>query len=162
VEIDRALARIAGAGPNGDGIPLDSLQRAGRWAWQGVTTRQAAERRLQPYRYQLLEWIYCQMVEEARAHQVIPVWVFFPALDAMPDHAEIERLADLARRAGMVVVDLHHVYDGFDTRTLRIGQADRHPNRAGHELVGGALDRALRATPALQPYLPRAPGDPRP
>jgi hypothetical protein len=162
VEIDRGLARIAAAGPGGDGIPLDSLQRAAQWAWQGATSRQAAERRLHPHRYQLLEWIYQRMADESRAHQAIPVWVFLPALDAMPDHAEIDRLAEIARRAGLVVVDLHHVYDGLDPRTLRIGQADRHPNPAGHGLVGRALDSALRATPALQPYLPAAPGGPRP
>lgn len=162
VEIDRGIARLAGARPAGVDIPLDSLQRAADWAWEGVTTRPAAERRLQAHRYELLEWIYRQMAEQTRAQGALPVWLFLPALDHLPQPGEIDRLATMARRAGMIVVDLRHVYDGVNPRELRVSATDRHPNARGHDMVAAALDSALRAVPALQISLPPTPGDPRP
>jgi hypothetical protein len=162
VEIDRGITRLAAARERGIAIPLDSLQRAADRAWEGVTTRQAAERRLQPHRYELLEWIYRQMVEQTVAQGALTVWLFLPALDHLPEPSEIDRLAALAERAGMTVVDLRHVYDGVDSRHLRVSAADRHPNAQGHDRVAAALDRALRALPELQPYLPPMSGAPSP
>jgi hypothetical protein len=161
LEIDRGITRMVSARLGGIRIPFDSLQRATDHAWAGVTTRQAAEKRLMMHRHELQDWIHGQMADSIRAYGAQPVWVFLPALDHNPDPAEIDRLAAGAARAGMVIVDLRHAYDGLDQRTLRINDADRHPNPEGHELVGALLDSALRYTPALHQFLPPPSGDRR-
>lgn len=159
VEIDRGLARLVRAREAGLPIPFDSLQRAADRAWEGEASRQAAERRLRPHRYELLEWIYREMVAACRERGVVPVWVFVPTLDRVPHAREIDTLRAVAARAGMVVVDLRQVYDAANRRALRLGDADRHPTAEGHALVAAALDSALRATPSLAWNLPPARGE---
>ena len=56
-----------------------------------------------------------------------------------------ERVAELAREAGLPVLDLAPAFAGRTTRELQVHRADLHPNGAAHEIAAGAIVDWLRA-----------------
>lgn len=153
---DRAVSRLLTARLDGVRIPFDTLQRAADRALAGTTTREVGRQRLHPYRFDLLRWIYGGIVRQCREAGVLPVWAFIPTLERRASSEDVDVLARIAAEAGFVVADLRDVYGDADLRTLWLMESDRHPNAAGHAMIGAALNRALRATPALQHDLPPA------
>jgi hypothetical protein len=100
-------------------------------------------RRLQPYRDEIQQWVYSQMVSSCRRNQVVPVWVYVP----MPgqEHDEVsESQKRMARTAGFEIVDLSHWFDGQDLASVSLAHWDRHPNVLGHRLIAAQLFGTLQ------------------
>jgi len=103
-----------------------------------------AMKRLRPFGAEILSWIYRHMVEDARSHGVIPVFVFLPALPEELWQDETVEILKIAGTAGFPVIDLSGVYKGQETAALSLAEWDHHPNRRGHQLIAARLDGELR------------------
>ncbi|HXV13923.1 MAG TPA: SGNH/GDSL hydrolase family protein [Candidatus Krumholzibacteria bacterium] len=109
--------------------------------------------RMKPHSEALLSWIYAQVVERCAEHGVVPMAAFLPHMSDISDEHELlarkARQMELARAAGMVVLDLTKAYRGVDPRTMWIAPWDSHPNADGHRMLGDELYEALKVQLAL-------------
>jgi hypothetical protein len=126
-------------------LPYPDLEEiAHRAGTEPGTTKAEAERRLQPYGPEILGWTYRRIVEDSRAHGVLPVWIFMPTLENPLRQEEIDHLKGVAEEAGFVVLDLSDAYDNQDPDSLVVAYWDKHPNAKGHMLIAEDLYRKLR------------------
>jgi hypothetical protein len=137
-------------------------------------TRTIALRRLNAHRDEVVGWAYRKIVADARAQGIQPIWAFIPmpvpgtgpcppgyeqmfcfgnlsragaAADA--SDPRVNRLFELAREAGFVILDLSNVYGDTDLTSLWISKTDAHPNAAGHRVIAEGLYKALKANPEI-------------
>lgn len=70
-------------------------------------------------------------------------FVIYPLLEGLesgyPLSAIHERVAAMARRAGLPVLDLAEVFDGTSSRELWVHPVDHHPNGAAHAVAARAI-----------------------
>ena len=129
----------------GADLPYPELtELAHRAGVEEEITKAEAERRLQPYRTEILSWTYRHIVEVSRAHGILPIWIFMPTLEDPLREAEITHLAELARESGFIVIDLSHAYDNQDLDSLVVAYWDKHPNAKGHMLIAEDLYRKFQ------------------
>ena len=68
--------------------------------------------------------------------------------------AAFDELADLARGAGLPILDLTAAYGGVaDLDTLRVATWDDHPNADGHRRLAEEWHRQMQASPAWRTAL---------
>jgi len=139
------LAERVSAGAD---LPYPDLVELARQAGAGPgVTRAETERLLQPVATQILSWTYRRIVEDSRAHGILPVWIFMPTLENTLREEEITHLNRLAEEAGFIVLDLSHAYDNQDLDSLVVAYWDKHPNAKGHRLIAEDLYRKLQEKP---------------
>lgn len=130
-------------------IPYAYLRElAQRAAVDAGTSRSDALRRLTPYREELLQWLYREVVDISRQHGARPVWVFLPQVNKGRWQEEVARTEDDAREAGFTTINLLDVYDDYPQEEIQLTEWDFHPNARGHRLVADRLYRELMANPA--------------
>jgi D-alanyl-lipoteichoic acid acyltransferase DltB (MBOAT superfamily) len=104
--------------------------------------------KMKPHSEALLLWTYQQFVQRCKDKGIVPILAVLPHTSNISKETELvtrkARQAEVAREAGMVVLDLTHAYDSVEPRTLWIAPWDSHPNAEGHRLLADALCRALR------------------
>ena len=104
-----------------------------------------ALRRLEPYRTEILAFVYNRIVAESRRNGAVPVWIFLPQVRKGTWQEETSAQLRLATQAGFVVIDLSDVYKGHDITAIRLAEWDDHPNVHGHQLIAARLLEALQA-----------------
>jgi len=117
------------------------VQRAGIDASTEKTT---AERRLVPFRVEILGWIYQRIVAECRGHGAVPVFMFLPQVYTGQWQGETPETLRLAAGAGFIVLDLRDVYANQDIATVQLAEWDNHPNARAHRLIADRLYQELR------------------
>jgi D-alanyl-lipoteichoic acid acyltransferase DltB (MBOAT superfamily) len=136
---------------NGTAIPFPEL--SGLLARAGIsrqTPLSDGQRRLKPFREEMITWAYRRLVASCREHNMLPVWVYLPMEPGNSWPAdEAEALPRIAASAGFLVLDLRDVYSGHDVTSLQIAEWDKHPNRRGHQLIADRLFDALARHPEL-------------
>ena len=75
-----------------------------------------ALRRLEPYRSEILAFVYNRIVAESRRNGAVPVWIFLPQVRKGTWQEETSAQLRLATQAGFVVIDLSDVYKGTTSR----------------------------------------------
>jgi D-alanyl-lipoteichoic acid acyltransferase DltB (MBOAT superfamily) len=144
-ELSAAARYLITAVQKGIEIPyaplLEIVQRAGV---EASTEKTTAERRLVPFRTQILSWIYQRIVAECREHGAVPVFVFLPQVYSGHWQGETPETLRLATEAGFVVLDLGDVYANQDINTVRLAEWDNHPNATAHRLIADRLYQELR------------------
>ena len=109
--------------------------------------------KMKPHSEALVRWIYAQVVERCRARGVVPMAAYIPHMSDLTGQDELiaskARQMELAREAGMVVLDLTNAYEGVDARTLWIAPWDSHPDAEGHRMLGEELYDQLKVQLAL-------------
>jgi hypothetical protein len=135
------LARaVRSATPIPYGFLRDVLGRAGVDASTDETT---AVRRLEPYRGEIVSWLYREMVRLCREHRVVPILAFFPQTYTGVWEQEAEDVLRRAQEAGFVVLDLRGVFRGHDLVSLRLAEWDAHPTVKGHQIMAAGLYEAI-------------------
>ena len=155
-EVSRAADYMVEVVRKGIDIPYDPLAQI--VAKAGLTRAmddQAALRRLQPYREELLATTYQQIVGRIRSKGAVPVFVFLPQVRAGTWQEETPETLRMAHAAGFIVIDLSDVFDGKDLDTIRIAEWDDHPNSKGHRLIADRLYAAVAARPDIMPATAR-------
>jgi len=128
----------------GADLPYPELMDLARQAGaEPGATKIEAERSLNPYGTEILSWTYRRIVEDSRAHGILPVWIFMPTLEHPLQQDEIVHLKRVAEDAGFIVLDLSDAYDNQDLDSLIVAYWDKHPNAKGHMLIYEDLYRKL-------------------
>jgi D-alanyl-lipoteichoic acid acyltransferase DltB (MBOAT superfamily) len=131
-------------------IPYDYLQGVvGRAGLEPAMDETTGLKRLEPYRTEILAWIYRRIVEESRTRGIIPVFVFLPQVYEGAWQDETPETLRIAEAAGFVLIDLSEMYKNEDIKSMRIAEWDNHPNTRGHQLIATRLYEALRAKQGL-------------
>ena len=107
------------------------------------------QKRIGPYRADIVRWALQGIVTEAKKAGMIPVFAFIPTPHVRYGEEDVATLQRLVRETGFEVIDLADVYDGHDPKTLIVSESDRHPNAEGHRIIAERLTAALRARPHL-------------
>jgi hypothetical protein len=94
---------------------------------------------------ELRAWSYRRIADLSRMNGAIPVLMFIPRLESDEYEPGFEVMSKDARAAGMVVIDLRGVYDGFTRDQLMYHRRDVHPNPLGHKLIAERLYREIAA-----------------
>jgi len=119
-------------------------------------TKAEAERLLKPYGTEILSWTYRRIVEDSRAHGILPVWIFMPTLENPLRPEEIVHLNGVAKEAGFITLDLSDAYDNQDLESLVVAYWDKHPNAKGHRLIAEDFYRKLLEQKEEIPLFSRA------
>jgi hypothetical protein len=127
----------------------DALERAG----YEVGVSLPSEAALADQTLAVLERVYQEIGDAARARGVEPVWLFIPTIAMIGNDFDSGELAMLARQAGFAVLELEDVYQGQEAVELRLAPWDLHPNVLGHQLIANHLYSELAEQP--QPVLSR-------
>jgi hypothetical protein len=106
-------------------------------------TKAETERRLYPLGTDILSWTYRRLVAVARAHGVLPVYIFMPTLENPLRADEVAHLIRLAEEAGFIVLDLSDAYANQEEASIVVAYWDKHPNAKGHRLIAERLYQAL-------------------
>ncbi|HSE95625.1 MAG TPA: SGNH/GDSL hydrolase family protein, partial [Methylomirabilota bacterium] len=143
-EMHGSVEFLAGAARDGTPIPYgflrDVIRRAGIDASTDATT---ARRRLEPYRAELVAWMYGEMARRCRERSVLPVLAFLPQTYRGVWEQEGEEVLRHAREAGFVTLDLRHLFQDHDPGSLRLAEWDAHPNARAHQIMAAGLYDAL-------------------
>ena len=104
-----------------------------------------AEQNLQPYREEMLLWIYQQMVLECSQNDIHAAATFIPRPEDVSHEQELlDRQVQLATEAGFDILDTTQAYSSAAVfASLWIAKWDKHPNAAAHQLLANALYDAL-------------------
>jgi hypothetical protein len=126
-------------------IPYEYLREAVlRAGIDANTDETTALRRLEPFRWDILTWVYRTIVERSREEGSFPVWIFQPQVDPREYwREEIGDVRRIAQDAGFAIIDLGDIYHGLDVRVFRLAESDNHPNAHGHRLIAERFYRAL-------------------
>lgn len=143
-EMHGSVEFLARAVRKGTPIPYDFLRdvvrRAGVDASNDETT---AVRRLEPYRGEIVSWLYREISRLCREHHAIPILAFLPQTYTGIWEQEAEEVLHRAEEAGFVILDLRGVFRGQDLTSLRLAEWDAHPNAKGHQIMAAALYAAI-------------------
>ena len=103
-------------------------------------------RRLSPVAREILAWSYAHMVSESRRRGVTIVAIAFPEPTGRREE-KLSVVAGIAAAAGIPVISLEGVYDGYDFNSVRLPR-DAHLNELGNRLVADRLYSLLRTEDA--------------
>ena len=107
------------------------------------TDRTTGLRLLAPHQYEILSHVYRRITAASRERGIVPVLIFLPQVTDGDWREETPETLRRAAEAGFIVLDLDDVYKGQDLTTIRVNEADHHPNAQGHRLVADRLYRDL-------------------
>jgi hypothetical protein len=134
-------------------VPYDFLRTTALRAQIDASTDETtALRRLAPFRWEVLTWLYRDIAQRCRQQGSRPVWVFLPQVnDRSPWQKEIAQVRRIAEEAGFAIIDLRDVYDGYPVAAVSLAEWDNHPNALGHRYVAERLYTALLEHDILAP-----------
>jgi hypothetical protein len=95
---------------------------------------------------EILSGLYREIVAQSRARGTTPVWIRLPLVIEHSPPEEID-VTEMAREAGFIVLTMEGAYDGVAPDSIWLAEWDQHPNAAGHRLLAGKLEQALRESP---------------
>ncbi|HVF62997.1 MAG TPA: hypothetical protein VNE58_03265 [Casimicrobiaceae bacterium] len=145
-EMSRASSSLAAAVHKRIDIPFESLREVVRLAGLERGMDEATlNKRLVPFRAEILSKVYANIVERSRAHRAVPVLIFLPQVREGTWQEETPETLRIAKEAGFTVINLADIYKNHDIATLRLAEWDDHPSRAGHMLVADRLYESLNA-----------------
>ena len=102
-------------------------------------------RRLEPWRWAILEGVYRHIARECRARGVTSWYILVPRIGRTTTPDERRELLDLAARCGFDEVhDLTGAIPESDPARYALSPRDFHPNALGHDLLAQALIARLR------------------
>lgn len=136
-----AFVRQAGVeslGNPGPPVPFETVR--GIFGFFGVTTRmpgREADRRLQPFKHDIVRWTLERTAEVTRAHGAVPVFVMVDVVSD-PISGDIPALKDAAT-AGFLVFNLLDLWQDQDKTALQVADWDEHPNAAGNRIIAARL-----------------------
>jgi D-alanyl-lipoteichoic acid acyltransferase DltB (MBOAT superfamily) len=103
---------------------------------------------LEPYKYDVLGYVYDRFAADSRKHGATPIYFYLPPLGGVDpwDEDDVERQRALARHAGFLVLNLDNVYAGGKVEQMKLTDNDyTHPNAIGHAMIAAALEKQLIA-----------------
>ena len=110
------------------------------------TPELSGERRLMPYWPRLYEWAFGRIATRCRQEGIRPIVVYFPTVSGSGGFRKsTKQMMDLAREAGLSMINLEGVYGRTPPESLAAAPWDAHPNARGHRLIADRLFAELVA-----------------
>jgi D-alanyl-lipoteichoic acid acyltransferase DltB (MBOAT superfamily) len=144
-EVSRSNRYLVEAVRKGISIPYAPLREL--MAKAGVTPQTdetTALKQLEPYRAEILNFVYRHIADESRRRGALPIWIFLPQVQEGSWQEETPEAFRDAEAAGFLIIDLSDVFKGNDLASLRIAEWDEHPTAFGHKLIATKLFGAVR------------------
>jgi hypothetical protein len=116
-----------------------------------------ADKRLRRRSWDIVAWVYKDIVRQCTERDIVPVWIHMPTLANYGREKVVWRFLAMAERAGFVVISLDGALDGHEIDNLHVAEWDFHPNAAGHQLFADHLFRQLVEHPDLPAFWPARP-----
>jgi D-alanyl-lipoteichoic acid acyltransferase DltB (MBOAT superfamily) len=115
----------------------------------------ALRSRLREISPELMNWIWDRMQRECDARGIELEVVLLPRADSMrADNENLSAMGDLARDAGLPVLDLRRAFRSVaDRSTIATAPGDAHPNAEGHQLLAEELYDEMLDQPYWQKVL---------
>jgi hypothetical protein len=144
-EINRATRYIADVVRKDLPVPYERLQALiGKAGVDKTMDETTVVKRLQPYRDDILRYVYEHIAHETQARGAQPVWIFLPQVREGSWQEETPQAERLAREAGFVVINIEDIYREKDITKIRLAEWDEHPNAYGHRMVADRLFEIFR------------------
>ncbi len=102
-----------------------------------------ADKRLSPYKRDIIAWTYRQMMADCQAHNVKCVWVYLTMPGSNAHETDALGMESLAQEDGFITLNLSGVYDGVPAESITLSSYDEHPNAEGHQLIADRLYQVL-------------------
>jgi hypothetical protein len=101
--------------------------------------------KLKPRIDEVVRWVDDQLVARCREHGAVPVLYCIPHTGEIADdvRARRARTMEIAREAGMVVIDMSDAYGTTEKKSLWITSWDSHPNAQGHAMLAESFYRGI-------------------
>ncbi|MBK8248070.1 MAG: hypothetical protein IPK85_11805 [Gemmatimonadetes bacterium] len=131
-------------GINNDAITHDYLRRAVDSV--GITRdlpRSEQLKRLRPLERQIVTETFRRLKAVGEAAGARVFWVYVPTPMQKPTEAREAMVIEVAKDAGLDVIDLRGLFAGKDELSLVVADWDRHPNAEGHRLIAERLYQEL-------------------
>ncbi|ADV60775.1 hypothetical protein Isop_0178 [Isosphaera pallida ATCC 43644] len=142
---ERRLRVLLARGP---GFGFDAPMYAETLAQAGARPGDRVDgyrRRLEPWRWAILEGVYRHIAQECRARGVRSWYILVPRVGKTTTPSQRRELLSLAARCGFDEVhDLTGVIPESDPARYALSPRDYHPNALGHRLLAEALIARLR------------------
>jgi len=139
---------VVDAGMNDMPVPYPYIQSVIKEA--GINKNTAFNegmQKLKPRSDELLLWVYTELATRCKERGIVAMAGFIPHNADISQEPEtlrlVQRQMEIAREAGLVVVDLTDAYQGVDTAAQWIAPWDSHPNADGHKLIADRLYQKL-------------------
>jgi hypothetical protein len=134
-------------------VPYDYINGVMREEGLGPGTSYAESvQKLKPRREELLRWLYDEIVQRCNERGIVPMAGYIPHMLSIEKEPErvgaVRRQMEIAREAGMIVLDLTDSYEGTNYRSLWIAPWDSHPNVEGHQRLANELYDELKRAAA--------------
>ncbi len=100
------------------------------------------QHRIKPYINSILKWGYLSIVNKCKKNNVIPIWVYIPALGDSDD-STYDEVLQLANKCGFITIEIKSPYNTFNKDELMIAPWDFHLNKKGHQLIANNLTKEL-------------------
>lgn len=111
--------------------------------------RTTALRSIEPFKAEVLTYIYRRIVDDSRARGATPILAFLPQSQGGSWETETPEILRIAESSGFAVIDLSDVFKGHDVKSYALAEWDLHPNTFGHQLIAARLFEELAKRPDL-------------
>lgn len=131
-------------GINNSAITHDYLKRAvdSVGAVKGLP-RTELLRRLRPLERQIVVETFRRIKAIGDSIGAPVFWVYVPTPMQKPTEERERAIVEVAREAGLPVIDMRGLFAGMDEPSLVVADWDRHPNAEGHRLIAERLYQEL-------------------
>ena len=131
-------------------IPYPPLKAIVQKAAVDATTDQsAALRRLEPFKDEILAWVYRKIVDDSRSRRATPILVFLPQSQGGNWEEETPAILRIAEASGFAVLNMSDVFKNHDVKSYALAEWDMHPNTFGHQVIAARLFDELAKRPDL-------------
>jgi D-alanyl-lipoteichoic acid acyltransferase DltB (MBOAT superfamily) len=129
-------------------IPYPALKHIAQRAKLNADMEESvAVKALQPYREEILSWLYTELAAQASALGTKLVWFLIPQIEVGNWQNSIAKTQEIAKQAGFTQIDLLNVYQDHQAKELVLTTWDKHPNKLGHRLLSNSLFQAINKSP---------------
>jgi D-alanyl-lipoteichoic acid acyltransferase DltB (MBOAT superfamily) len=111
--------------------------------------RTAALRRLEPFKVEILTWVYRKITDESRARGATTILAFLPQSAGGSWEEETPEILRIAEASGFAVLNLSDVFKGHDLKSYALAEWDMHPTAFGHQIIAARLFDELAKRPDL-------------
>ncbi len=98
---------------------------------------------LKPFKKELIEWHYKEIVAICKQNDIKPIWVHIPNVKPTNVNPKYDLVRQIAQDVGFYCIGFPDLYSGMDTNDLRIAPNDNHPNVKGHQIIADTLYEEL-------------------
>lgn len=100
------------------------------------------QNRLKPFTNEIMNWGYKSISEKCKLNNVIPIWIYIPALGDESDY-EYEQTIALARKYNFLIIEIKNPYKNKSIEDLKVAPWDFHLNKKGHKIIANNLFKKL-------------------